>query len=229
MNFFNTNQFSFWLRIFFIAYLITTSLSLNPKIQFYGDVHFKLEYLPQMCSNLTSKYIFFYVDNLIIKNATFLQQPPSNESFTQSSISPMKAYLQQINCPHEYNSDIAIHDIVYTFLSDETLKYKRFLVIFDFTSQLHLTSSSNSDSSWQFNKIMSVLSNLFIFCMDCFPFITLFPHSERLATLTEDSLPEVATKFQASVVGVNDYQSISILHIRPILDGELDLISIFSF
>lgn len=220
MNFLNKNQLLFLLNLFFITHhLITLSLSLNPKIQYYGDVSFKSEYLPQMCSNLTSKYVFFYVENLVIKNATYFQQPQNNENSTESSISPIKAYLQQLNCPHEYYSDIAIHDIVYTFLSDETLKYRRFLVIFDFTSQPHLTSSKSSE---QFNKIMSVLSNLFIFCLDCFPYTLLFSHSEHIRTLLEDNIPEVATKFQASVVGMkDDYQSVSVMHMRPILDGEL--------
>lgn len=209
----SANQFLYFLCI------ITISLSLNPKMQYYGDVPFKSEYLPQMCSNLTSKYLFFYIENLIIKNATFLKTL-ANES-SQMKVSPMKTYLQQLNCRHEYYADILVDDIVYSFLSDDTFKYRRFLVIFDFTSQHHITNSSNSNISWQFNKIMTVLSNLFIFCFDCFPFMTLFGHSEQLKTLAEESFTEVAAKFQASVVGVNaDYHSVSVLHIRPTLDGQ---------
>lgn len=210
------------LHLLLMHHLFTISQSLNPKMQYYGDVPFKSEYLPQMCSNLTSKYLFFFIENLIIKNATFLQKVSPNESTSQiNKVSPMRAYLQKLNCRHEYYADINVDDIVYSFLSDDTFKYRRFLVIFDFTSQLHIFSNSDY-SIWQFNKIMTVLSNLFIFCFDCFPFMALFGHSERLKTLVEGSFPEVAAKFQASLVSVDaNYQSVSVLHVRPTLDGQL--------
>lgn len=188
----------------FLVTFICAIHTLNPKMQYYGDIQL-LDYFPQMCSNLTSKYSVSFIENLAIKEVN-LTAPKRNDS-------QMRTLFRKIECNHNYFSNIRISDIVYSSLTDDSYNHKKILVIYDFTNY-QITPEG-------FNKILSVLSNLFIICFECFPFLALFQMEQhKLSELTRAAFGEVGQKFQATLVSVDaNYQASSAIHLRPILDG----------
>lgn len=164
----------------------------HQKLAFYGNISL-FQFLKQSCRKQSIlKYCFILIDHL-----------KSNDTVTFQEQFPVNLFLKKIHCN------------CYLHLSNITLKNLTKQNILSSNSQVILDLSSLQLNEY-FNQIVYQISQIYLQCSNCFPFILYLDNSLHNIFSHFSTVVSNLPNFQAIAVSSKNMQTV---HIRPVLNG----------